>query len=91
MKKRKVTRKKNNFDKYFLFSWKKIFFGIIVWIAAVILHNFIYGLGIYFGGENFWGPNGDEAFFFIVAIFVIPAYFVIMTIYTLIRKFGKIR
>jgi len=79
---------KNKFDKFFLLDWKKVFLIVIIWIIAVILHNMIYALGIYFGGENFWG-NGDEALFFIVAIIVIPIYFVISVAYTLAKKFRK--
>jgi membrane protein DedA with SNARE-associated domain len=88
MKKRK-TKRKNNFDKFFLLNWRKIFIGIIAWFLAVFLHNAVYAFGIYFGGENFWGPNGDEAFFFIIALIVIPVYFLISVIYTLIKKIRK--
>jgi membrane protein DedA with SNARE-associated domain len=83
MKKRKT---KSKFDKWFLLSWKKFFGIVIAWFLAVFLHNAVYALGIYFGGENFWGPNGDEAFFFIIALIVIPIYFLISVVYTLIKK-----
>lgn len=85
MKKKKVV--KNKFDKYLLLNWKKFLLIIIAWFVAVILHNFVYGLGIYFGGENFWGPAGDEPLFFIIAIIIIPTYFIVSIIYTLIKKF----
>ena len=89
MKKRKSKIRKNIFSKIFLLSWKKFFGIVIVWFLAVVLHNVVYGLGIHFGGEDFWGLNGDEAFFFIIAIIIIPIYFLISIIYTLIKKMKK--
>jgi hypothetical protein len=80
-KKKKVSR----FDKYFLLSWKKLGLIILAWFLAVILHNLVYGLGIYFFGSDFWGPGGDEALFFILAIIVIPLYFLVMIIYSLVK------
>ena len=85
VKKRKSVKKQNWFDKYLLLNWKKILIIIGAWFVAVILHNLVYGLGIYFGGENFWGPNGDEAFFFIIAIIVIPLYFIVSFIYSFVK------
>jgi Ni/Fe-hydrogenase subunit HybB-like protein len=47
--------------------------------VCAILHNFVYGpLAVRFGKE-FWGPGGDEPVFFVLAIFVCPALFLIGT------------
>jgi len=45
--------------------------------VSVVLHNLIYGLFIYFFGKDFWGPEGDEPVFFILAIVVCPIGFLI--------------
>jgi len=82
-------KKKFNLSEFFTLNWKKVFLIIVAWFVAVILHNIVYGLGIYFWGENFWGVNGDEAFFFIIAIFVIPVYFLISVVYSLIKWLRK--
>jgi hypothetical protein len=87
--KKSVKSKSNKFDKYLLLSWKKVLIIIVAWVVAVILHNLIYGLGIYFFGENFWGAGGDEAFFFIIAIIVIPIYTLIAIVYSLIKLIQK--
>ena len=60
---------------------QKTFF-ILTGISAVgipicaVLHNLVYALCIKFGWV-FWGEGGDEAVFFILAIYVFPALFVI--------------
>lgn len=43
---------------------------------GAILHNFVYGLFIYWFGADFWG-NGDEPFFFVLAIVVCPIAFLV--------------
>lgn len=60
-------------------------------LIFVLLHNFIYGLFIYFFGKDFWIKIGlsDEPFFFILALLVCPIVFltgVIGTIVMLIKK-----
>jgi len=50
---------------------------------CAILHNFIYGLFIVFFGAGFWerhGAGGDEPVFFILAVLVCPALFLIGTV-----------
>lgn len=64
---------------------QKIFFILTGGSAAgipicAILHNVVYGLLILFFGKDFWGKGGDEAFFFILAIIVLPALFLLGTI-----------
>ena len=47
--------------------------------VSILLHNFIYGLLIYWFGSDFWERIGigDEPFFFFVALFVCPIGFLI--------------
>ena len=67
---------------------QKIFFILVGASAAgipifVILHNLVYGLFIAWFGENFWerqGAGGDEPVFFILALLVCPALFLIGTV-----------
>ena len=53
-------------------------FLLLLWLTAqafllsVALHGAIYALGILCFGWGFWG-QGDEAVFFIIALFVVPA------------------
>ena len=80
--------KKKNWNKWLLLTWKKVLFIVIAWIVAIVLHNLVYALFIILFGENFW-IGGDEPFFFILAIIVIPAYFVICVVYSLIKRFKR--
>jgi len=69
-------------EKYFLLNGKKILLIFLGFIVAIILHNLIYGLfKVYFDAHG-----GDEPFFFIIAVILIPIYFLICFIYTLIKK-----
>ena len=61
---------------------RKTFFIVTGASAALIpicaiLHNLVYGLCIVWLGKDFWGTGGDEAVFFILAIIVCPALFVL--------------
>jgi len=55
---------------------------LLVWLSAgafvidVLLHNLIYALFILCFGWGFWG-QGDEPVFFIIAIFLVPAGFIV--------------
>ena len=81
MTKKKSERKKSRADKFFLLSWKKL--GIIIgsWFLAVLLHNGVYAIFINYFEKN----NGDEAFFFIVATIIIPIYFLVCLVYSLVK------
>ena len=68
-------------NKYFLLNGKKIFLILIAFFVVVILHNLIYGLF----QSYFDSTGGDEPFFFIIAVIIIPIYFLICFIYTLIK------
>jgi len=67
-------------DKLFLLSWKKLLLIPVVWIACVVLHNAIYGLF-----QSFFEPGGDEPFFFLLAVVVIPLYTAICLVYSLVH------
>ena len=69
-----MRKRKNKFDKWFFLNWRKLLIIIGMWFLAVILHNLISAI---FGIE--------EALFFIIAVFVIPVYFIALIIYTLVK------
>jgi len=65
-------------------GWSKRFLlltgvSVIGMPISIILHNLIYGLFIYFFGQNFWERIGllDEPVFFIIAIIVCPIAFLV--------------
>lgn len=68
-------------DKFFLLNWKRVLIVILAWVAAVILHNAVYALFF----DYFNRSGGDEPVFFILAVFVIPLYFVVSLVYSAIR------
>ncbi len=74
-----------NLEKYFLLNWKKVLIIIIAWILAVILHNLTYALFYDF----FSSTGGDEPVFFIIAVIIIPLYFIISIVYTITHKLKK--
>lgn len=64
--------------------------------VSLLLHYVIYGLFIQWFGVDFWGGNGlsNEPFFFIMAIFVCPAGFLVGavgSIVVIIRRFKLTR
>jgi hypothetical protein len=72
-------------DKLFLLTWKKLLLVPGAWILCVFLHNAIYGLL-----RPFLGPGGDEPFFFLLAVVVIPLYAVACVVYSLMRIGSKV-
>ncbi len=73
--------KNKQLDKWFLLTWKKFWIIIVAWFLAFVLHNLVYALFF-----NYFQSTGrDEAFFFIIANILIPLYFLICFIYTLIK------
>jgi len=74
-------KKQNKLDKWFLLTWKKAWIIIISWFLAFVLHNLVYALFF----NYFESTGGDEPFFFIIAVIVIPIYFILCFIYTLIK------
>jgi hypothetical protein len=67
-------------DKWLGLTWKKVAAIFAAWVLAVLLHNAIYALF----RESF-GHGGDEPFFFLLAVVVIPGYFSVCVVYTLVR------
>jgi len=58
--------------KFFLLSWKKLWIIVVAGFTSIILHNLISGLmGI------------EEAFFFIIVVFIIPVYTLIAIFFSL--------
>ena len=74
-----------NLEKYFLLNLKKLLIIIFAFIAAVLLHNFVYALFY----DYFIRTGGDEPFFFIIAVIIIPAYFLISAGYTIFYHVKK--
>ena len=74
MKKQKRGKSKSKWDKYFLLNWRKLWIIIVAWFVAVLLHNLVSAL-----------LNLEEAFFFIIAVFVMPLYFIVTLIYSLVK------
>ncbi len=78
----KKNKTKKSFDKFFLLTWKKIAITLMIWIGAVFFHNMIYAFIV--GVLKI--EIVDEPFFFIIAVIVIPVYFIISVVYTLIKR-----
>ena len=79
-----VIRKMEH-DQYLLLSWKTLLI-IPAWVLSVVLHNVIY----YLFYEGFSRVGHDEWVFFTIALFVIPLFFIISLVYTVIRKVVKL-
>ncbi|MEK6819765.1 MAG: hypothetical protein AABY03_01030 [Nanoarchaeota archaeon] len=65
-------RRTKHLDVFFLLNWKKSISIVGLWALAVFLHNMVYGLAGF-----------EEPFFFLIAVFVIPAYLIASIVYTL--------
>ena len=65
-----------NFHELFLMTWRKVWILVVGGFVVILLHNFIDAL---FGIE--------EAFFFIIVVFVLPIYFLISVVYSLVYYF----
>ncbi|MDO8623293.1 MAG: hypothetical protein Q7R52_03525 [archaeon] len=77
-KKRKREVKTSGSKNCFMLTWKKFVITLIIWLVAVLLHNFVSGMFQY-----------EEAIFFVIAIVLIPAYLVIAALYTVIKRKKK--
>ena len=75
-----MKKKSKSLRDLFLFSWKKLWMIVVGGFVGILLHNVIDAL---FGFE--------EAFFFILVVFVIPIYLIIMVVYSLIYVLMKKR
>ncbi len=72
-------------DKMLLLTWKKLLLIAGAWLLCVILHNAIYGLF-----QAFFEPGGDEPFFFLLAVVVIPIYTLACLAYSAVRVGWKL-
>jgi len=77
---KKMRKKKESISSsnIFLLTWKKFSLTLIIWIVAVIIHNF---------GSALIGF--EEPVFFIIAVIIIPLYLIISIVYSLIYKIKK--
>jgi len=71
-------KKIGEWNKILFLNWKKAFLVLVLEFASIMLHNLVFAV---FGFE--------EALFFIIAIFVIPAYFVAASVFTVVDLIGK--
>jgi uncharacterized membrane protein len=81
----KVTR--NKLDKLFLLTWRKAWIIVVAGFVSILLHNAIYAIF----KSYYDARGGDEAFFLIVVIIVIPIYVLVVLIYSLIRRIKQFR
>lgn len=70
--------KKAKADNLFLLSWKKLWAIVVAGFVSIILHNLISGL-----------IGTEEAFFFVIVVFIIPAYTLIAVLFTAINFVRK--
>ncbi|MCK5449538.1 hypothetical protein KAI32_01610 [Candidatus Pacearchaeota archaeon] len=71
-------KKKITARDLFLISWRKLWIIVVTGFVSILLHNAIFGLF-----------DIEEAFFFIIVVFVIPIYFLIMVVYSIVYKLMK--
>jgi hypothetical protein len=71
-------------DRILRLTWRRVLLVVAVWIACVVLHNIIYALF-----QDAWGPNGDEPFFFVLAVVIIPVYLIVSGLYSAISWFRR--
>ncbi len=71
---------KLKFKDLFLIEWKKekLSVALVLWLFCFLLHNFLSEVS-----------KTASVFFFILTIFILPLYFVIAIVYSLILKLKK--
>jgi len=67
-----------NLEKYLLLNVRNSAILIGAFIVFILIHNFIYSVFYV-----------EEAFFFLLATFVIPLYLLISIVYTIIHKIKR--
>ena len=50
-------------DRLLRLTWIKLVLIVVFWVFCVVMHNAIYALF-----RDFFGPDGDEPFFFLFSI-----------------------
>jgi len=73
-------KRNTRWDKYLLMTWRKLWIIVIVAFFSIVLHNLIYALL-----RSRFAEGWDEPFFFIIAVILVPLYFIISIIYTVIK------
>ena len=68
-------------DRWFLLTGRRFLVIVLAWILAVVFHNAVYALL-----ADTLGPGGDEPFFFLLAVVVIPLYFAASLVYTVAKR-----
>ena len=60
---------------------------------SILLHNAVYGLFIHFFGADFWDRTGlaDEPVFFIIAVIVCPAGFLVGAVGSIVIGIKRLR
>lgn len=67
-------------DKLLRLTFKKCLFIVAAWVLCVVMYNVLYALF-----RDYFGPHGDEPFFFLLAVVVVPLYFVVSLVYTVVQ------
>ena len=73
---------RNLADRLLLLGWRKLLPIPVAWLLCVILHNVIYGL---FQSHFDQTAGGDEPFFLLLAVVIIPLYTIACLIYSTVR------
>jgi hypothetical protein len=68
-------------DKLLRLTLRKSLVIAAAWMLCVVLHNAIYALF-----RDSFGPGGDEPFFLLLAVVVIPLYVVVSVVYTIVQR-----
>ena len=68
-------------DKVLRLTLKRLVLIVAAWVSCVVMHNVVYALF-----HDFFGPHSDEPFFFLLAAVVIPLYFVVSLVYTVVQR-----
>ena len=76
-----MKKQENKISEFFTITWKKTAIALMIWIIAVFFHNMVYAFFVGVLGIEF-----EDVIFFIIAVIIIPLYFIISIIHTLIKK-----
>ena len=74
----KSKKKRKNKENFFQLTWKKAWILVVGGFISILLHNLWY---VVFGWE--------EAIFFVIVVFLIPLYFLIAVIYSIINMIKR--
>jgi uncharacterized BrkB/YihY/UPF0761 family membrane protein len=67
-------------DKLLRLTFGKCLLIVAAWLLCVVMHNVLYALF-----RDFFGPHGDEPLFLLLAVVVVPLYFVVSLVYTVVQ------